>query len=295
MNKSTLLKKQDGNATLLRPRFSAGLLLEDEDLTAAVDYTRNMMRLMLRSLFGCGVVCGLDVRAELMCLGRKVSVTVGRGVAIDCLGNPIEVPQAQKLVLDLDCDPLPPMLWVAVCYAEKCCRTRDISCSSDDESHVVRTRSQEGFEIKVYSKRPGCVCSCEVVRPEEAAEVDECCDDHDTGRKSETKSPHELKDKCECYTDHFNGKCECDCACSCVLIATVDTKSKYDDKGDCDYRVDDADGQLLCIDHGVRRRVRPVLTGYFQECVYPNLELIHTHTETARQTSAKQSARRAGV
>src|SRR6266511_3754463 len=89
-----------GLSTLERPRYSAGLLLEDEDLTASVEYTRNMMRLMFRSLFGCGVICGLDVEAKLICNGRKLSVMIGNGVALDCLGNPIEIPKAQTIEYD---------------------------------------------------------------------------------------------------------------------------------------------------------------------------------------------------
>lgn len=295
MNKSILLKKQDGIATLLRPRFSAGLLLEDEDLTAAVDYTRNMMRLMLRSLFGCGVVCGLDVSAELACQGRKVSVTVKRGVAIDCLGNPIEVPKPTTFELDMDCKPLPPKIWVTVCYAEKCCRPRDISCSSEDEGQIVRTRSQEGYEIKVYSERPRCVCSCELGSPvDEVDDDDDCCGGSAIKKEDASTPANELKAKCDCYTDHYNGKCECDCGCSCVLIATVDTTKLPGDNGECIERTVDTDGQLLCVDATVRRRIRPLLTGFFDECVRPRLDQVQTYIADVRPTGAKQSAQRTG-
>src|SRR5438874_7512870 len=84
-------------SVLERPRYTAGLLLEDTDLTAAVKYTRDMSRLLFRSLFGCGVICGLDVTALLTCNGSKIEVTVASGIALDCSGNPIYVPKAFKV------------------------------------------------------------------------------------------------------------------------------------------------------------------------------------------------------
>jgi hypothetical protein len=44
--------------SLIRPTYSPGLLLEDDDLTAGVSYTRGLTQLLFRSLFGCGVICG---------------------------------------------------------------------------------------------------------------------------------------------------------------------------------------------------------------------------------------------
>src|SRR5262245_13812275 len=137
-------KSVTGNSTLERPRYSPGLLLEDEDLTSAVSYTRNMMRLMFRSLFGCGVICGLDVKAELTCNRSRVDAMIAKGVALDCLGNPIEIPKDLKIAFDADCDTIPACLWVVVCYRESCCRAKDVSCAPDDDGQVVQTRIKEG-------------------------------------------------------------------------------------------------------------------------------------------------------
>jgi hypothetical protein len=168
---------QTGLSTLERPRYSAGLLLEDDDLTAAVTYTRNMMRLMFRSLFGCGVICGLDVTAQLTCNGTCVEVTVGKGVALECLGDPIEIPKAVKVTYDADCDPVPEWLWVTVCYLEKCCRPKDVSCSPDEHGQIVQTRVMDGFEVRVYPKRPKCACSCEPPEKNGKTRKGDCCDD----------------------------------------------------------------------------------------------------------------------
>src|SRR5690349_3732411 len=106
------IHKQVGTSTLVRPKFGPGMLLQHEDLGALNDYTRELSRLMFRSLFGYGVVCGLVVNAEVdNC--NKVSVTVGAGLALDCSGDPVYVPGDQRFVLDDKCYPdLPGTLWV---------------------------------------------------------------------------------------------------------------------------------------------------------------------------------------
>ena len=72
------------------------MLLQHEDLEQLNVYTRELNRLMFRSLFGCGVVCGLVVGTDVKC--GKVNVTVGSGLALDCQGDPIYVPQPQSIV-----------------------------------------------------------------------------------------------------------------------------------------------------------------------------------------------------
>src|SRR5882672_3226227 len=100
-------EKRPGVALLKRPLYKAGLLLEDDDLTAAVEYTRNMSKLLFRSLFGCGVICGLEVKGTLTCNRSRVKVTISPGVALDCEGNPIHVPKGFVFEYDPKCDPLP--------------------------------------------------------------------------------------------------------------------------------------------------------------------------------------------
>jgi len=223
-----------GLSSLQRPRFSPGLLLEDEDLTASVDYTRNMMRLLFRSLFGCGVICGLEVRAALTCNHSKLKVAVGGGLALDCMGNPIHIPNEQTVTYDPDCKPLPPFVWVTACYVEKCCRPRDVSCSSDDDSHVVFTRTYDGFEIKLYDQRPDCACECkDKDPPPPKATHGPCCQDGDDAaaaakdaKMEDTQRTAEAVNQPPpnpCYDDHNKGVCACDCGCNCVVIGKIDT------------------------------------------------------------------------
>jgi len=264
-----------GHSPLQRPRFGPGLLLEDEDLTAGIDYTRNMMMMMLQSLFGCGVVCGLKVTADWACNQSQLKVQVARGVALDSVGHPIVVPKAESLTLDPKCDPMPCTVWVTVCYAQKCCRPKDVSCSTDDDSRTVYTRAQDAYTIKVSDQFPDCACTCEK-KPTEPGRRVGCCDDDQsaTGGAPGTSAPgttlptaggsqadQESKDEpCPCYSDHFNGicACDCDCGCNCVVIARIDL---------CDKDAKALETPVIVTDDVVRE-IRPVLNGYMK-CKYP--------------------------
>ena len=297
MKTTNLLDSKKGWSTLQRPRFSPGLLLEDEDLTASVDYTRSLMQLMLRSLFGCGVVCGLEVGAWLTCHRRKVKITVGGGVALDGLGNPIHLPASQTLVFDPGCEEMPPDIWVAVCHVEKCCRPKDVSCS-EEESRTEPTRSVDGFEIKLYREPPTCACSCG--KPTAATGKPArrgCCEEGENGtekpgRETPGKVPDEKKPMvgkvaaqqlsanvvgaakeeekeaarqraCECFEAHNAGVC-CDCDDRCVLLAKISTTPLTNEDGTPTASTPGEEPVDVVDD--VRRNVRPVLTG-FLDCL----------------------------
>ena len=261
MNKSNAtLASKKGMSTLARAKFAPGMLLQHEDLEQLNYYTRDLSRLMFRSLFGCGVICGLVVDPELEC--GKVKITIGAGVALSCSGDPIEVPSDVSVLLDRECHPsMGDSLWVILCGTTKCCAPRTSMCETDDdETKSECTREREGFEIRVESKRPACICGC----PE--PETDE--GEGDTGETGESPNPNtgetqlrttdepKVTDcKCAdptspCYEHHYNGECGChcddcsDCDCKCVLLARVD----YDEPND-----------RWLTDHSVRRFVRPVL------------------------------------
>src|ERR1044072_6069648 len=229
-----------GTSTLARAKFGPGMLLQHDDLEQLNVYTRELNRLMFRSLFGCGVVCGLVVGADPKC--GKIIVTVGSGLALDCEGDPIYVPKPQSIVLDEECKPdIPTPLWVVLCRTEKCCAPRTSVCASDeDETTSVCTREREGFEIRIVRTRPKCSCSCP---------------DPDSRYPTQTLSEDACKcvnPKDPCYSDHYDGKCGCDCEdcsncdCDCVLLARLD-------------REGDHDPPEATPDHRVRRFVRPAL------------------------------------
>jgi hypothetical protein len=78
----------------VRPRFFGGMLLTEDDLQAAVDYTVAKRKLTNRHVIGAGVVCGLEVTCH-PCDPAKVSVSPG--YAIECCGNDILVSCAEEV------------------------------------------------------------------------------------------------------------------------------------------------------------------------------------------------------
>jgi hypothetical protein len=231
-----------GLSTLVRPRFGPGMLLQHDDLEQLSVYTREINRLMFRSLFGCGVICGLVVKPAENC--GKICATVEAGLALDCCGNPVYVPKNVTVAVDEHCDPnLGPPLYVLLCGTTKCCAPRTSMCATDDdETSSQCTRERDAFEIRICRDRPKCVCG----RADPKAT--------DTNQDQQSKDAKEPDCWCAdptdpCYEHHYAGDCTCDCGecsggtCDCILLARLDK---------------DKDGHWVA-DHRVRRFVRPVL------------------------------------
>jgi hypothetical protein len=230
----TLASKKD-SSTLVRAVFESGMLLQHEDMDQLNAYTRDLSRLLFRSFFGCGVVCGLLVGTEQDNCGQWY-ITVAAGLALDCNGDPIYVPKDQRFALSDDCDAtIPEPLWVVLCGSWKLCGKRTSMCSPDDDNPTsICTRQRDWFEIRVVSKMPECACGWADADNTYDREENDCwC--------ANPEHP--------CYTDHYKGNCTCqkdDCCCSgcdCVLLAKLETN------GDGNWTAN----------HRVRRFIRPVL------------------------------------
>lgn len=216
-------------STLVRARFGPGMLLQHEDLEQLSAYTRDLSRLLFRSFFGCGVVCGLEVKPEDVC--NKPGVTISAGLALDCNGDPIYLPKDQSLEIDGGCmEDIGKELWVILCRTTKCCSPRPSVCpSDDDEAPPVCTRERDFFEIRIVKDPPPkCICSC---KPHEDSTNDWQCAD--------PQNP--------CYEKHYAGECgcdlgaECDCCCDCVVLAYLENNNGWE------------------VDYSYRRFIRPVL------------------------------------
>jgi hypothetical protein len=247
----TTLSCVKGTSTLVRPKFGPGMLLQADDLDAQTTYTRDLSRLLFRSLFGCGVVCGLDVIPSIDKCG-DLTVKVRAGVALGCDGDPIYVPKAQSVTVG-DCkdDELPdPPLWVLLCATSKCCAPRPASCGCDDDAPTsTPTRVRDCFEIRVVSELPKCVCCYQADQDDDNG--------HNEAGDIQEKEGWARADRCPCgrtdgcYADHYAGKCTCcddcsddgTCDCNCVLLAKLS-------------KDEDDDGWTA--DHCVRRFVRPI-------------------------------------
>jgi hypothetical protein len=81
-------------SAFVRPRFFAGQLLTEDDLSLLVDYVAGKDRLHNRMVSGPGVVCGLEVSSD-PCGGGTVLVHPGH--ALDCRGNDIVLSCKEKV------------------------------------------------------------------------------------------------------------------------------------------------------------------------------------------------------
>lgn len=81
-------------SAFVRPRFFAGQLLTEDDLSLLVDYVAGKDRLHNRTVSGPGVVCGLEVSCD-PCGGGTVAVHPGH--ALDSRGNDIVLNCKEKV------------------------------------------------------------------------------------------------------------------------------------------------------------------------------------------------------
>jgi hypothetical protein len=86
--------------TVERVQFHDGQLVDAETLTTAMMFPVSLLRMVLRSFLGCGIVCGLEVTRPD---ARRPCVRIGPGVMVDCHGSPVEL--CRGVVLDLSPDP----------------------------------------------------------------------------------------------------------------------------------------------------------------------------------------------
>jgi hypothetical protein len=226
-----------GLSALVRPKFEPGMLLQHDDLDQLGTYTRDLSRLLFKSFFGCGVVCGLVV--ESVCEDGKAVVKVAAGLALNCTGDPIAVPSNDHSIL------IPPrdttkknddLRYVLLCPHKKSCFPRTSMCASDDDDGGSQfTRDREGYEIKVVVDKPTC-CLCEPHKAAKGTADDKC----------KCANP-----ELDCLKAHYAGKCECDCdnctghGCDCVVLALLMAPKDVT--------------QPWKVDHSVRRFIRPVL------------------------------------
>jgi hypothetical protein len=241
-----------GLSSLEYPQFSPGQLLDDDDLNSGVIYTRDLIRLLVRSLFGCGVICGLQVKPQWTCENTKWSITVTKGLAVDCMGDVIELPSDITIVYGPDCRQLPDALWVTICYLKKCCRPKDVACSQNDDTQPKLTRVRSGYEIRLYERLPKCACHCATKDDNPpAASAGPCCDEQDSPAPALADATAETTSRvsvCDCYKPHFEGECDCGCGCECVILGKI--------------TVSTGDNPTPTTDTTMVRRIRPLLNGY---------------------------------
>ena len=257
---------------LTRPRYSPGLILEDKDLTAAVDYTRQLNQLLFGSLFGCGVVCGLTLKVDGEC-GLKI--TVAPGLALDGCGTPLHLTNPAVFSFDKrygtpataaerQQGPKVRDFWILACAGEKLCEPRSLVCDEDSlDGAVQATRFRSAVDVRLSCEPPGCTCGCALPDkdwPTDTRDLDtlawrlldgKTCDDPD---QYPCNAADEARvgcvDDCGC-----SGACGCGC---CVLLGWVHWLDGRTIKGNDGKPVEIPAGWVVLHDR-VRRFIRPKL------------------------------------
>lgn len=151
-----------GLAPLRRNHYFNGKLLVERDFVDEQVYHIHKSRLLNHTLHGVGTVCGLKVKAHPNPACRADSVYVEPGLALDCCGREILVPQntripiralleAQGLELDGSAH-----LFISLCYRENFAEPLPVllpDCDCADGAKAAN-RIEEGFEFRLFTRAP---------------------------------------------------------------------------------------------------------------------------------------------
>ncbi|MFC8130879.1 hypothetical protein [Streptomyces sp. NPDC057302] len=180
-------------------QFRDGMVVTAEDLDTAQRYAASLLKTVLRAYFGCGVVCGLDLRLKKPAGGRPATVlVVDRGVAIDCHGYPLELCKPVELDLGPDaCGYAAPSDEIFILLRRATSQEKPCDCATEDEHSACR-RVREHVMVKAVSPDelnalPGDICRA-------SEERDDCCG-CEGGKCWILLGSIELDDKGFCKTD----------------------------------------------------------------------------------------------
>ncbi|WP_222271570.1 hypothetical protein [Modestobacter marinus] len=134
--------------------FRDGMIVTADDLDAAMRYPTSLLLTVFRAFFGCGVVCGLELRLKQPTGGGWV-LCIDRGVAVDGHGHPIELCAAVELDLSPEacaCEPPPDKVGIAVRRITSDQAPHD-ACTCDlDEPRFDCRRVRDHVVVKAFTE-----------------------------------------------------------------------------------------------------------------------------------------------
>ena len=189
-----------------RVRFTDGMIVTAEDLHDAMSYPLDVFRMLVRAFFGCGIVCGLEVRkctnVKDQCKeqapkgGPQHAVCVAPGAAVDCHGYPIEL--CRPVILDFsgqDCGkPYDAYIAIRRLVSEECPRPTDLCSSGVKEAAYECTRLREQAQVRAFlvmdgkDERPPSLCQF-AEASEGKPEKDPCAQKEEMVEPDDEESP----------------------------------------------------------------------------------------------------------
>lgn len=97
MNKETSKDTNCSYNNFKRARYFHGMLMTERDFTEEQQYHINKRKLLNKMLHGWGVACGLEIKPTPT---PSSTIIIKQGLALDCKGNEIYVPEEYPLNID---------------------------------------------------------------------------------------------------------------------------------------------------------------------------------------------------
>lgn len=135
--------------------FSDGMIVTADDLGTAMRFPLELLQVLVKAHFGCGVVCGLRLHQEPEKEIDTFCVKVEPGVALNHHGHPLQLCEAVTLDLrpdPCDCDPPPKELCIAigrVPIPESCGDDGD-DCDDKGQPRCQHRRLREGVCVAAF-------------------------------------------------------------------------------------------------------------------------------------------------
>ena len=218
-----------------RVRFTDGMIVTADDLDTAMHYPTALLKTVLRSYFGCGVVCGLRLEKDPRAGdGDTYVLCVGAGVAFDCHGYPVELCGGIKL--DLTPDPCvvdeTPELYIAIRRATVDEAPHDPCTCDTHDPRFQCSRIRDVVVVKAFAEIDATFCATE----ESTTASAECGCGGGTGDGGSSQPT--IEGLCHCLK-----ACEtCDCSAESWIVLGKVTRG---DNG-------------ISVDHSRRRYVKPI-------------------------------------
>ncbi|MBU0654315.1 MAG: hypothetical protein KJ914_04180 [Gammaproteobacteria bacterium] len=177
--------------------FSDGMVVNAGDLDTAMMYPLEVIQVLIRAYFGCGIVCGLDLNKEPENAKETFCVTIAPGVALDCNGFPLQLKDGIKLNLKPDpCAEVkyPLCVCIAISRTNSPTAPRENGCDDSNgnakpsyarKAELVRIKAFDANDLKdkcsdlaknlcSACKEPGCGGEVSRDNPKHCKEIHEC-------------------------------------------------------------------------------------------------------------------------
>jgi hypothetical protein len=232
-------------------KFRDGMIVTADDLESAMRYPASMLHTVLKAYFGCGVVCGLELKPDPNAHGVETFVLcVTEGVAFDCNGYPLELCGGVKLDLSPDrCsyDEPPDQVFIAIRRVTSDEAPKDPCTCDTDDPRFQCSRIRDHVQVKAFVESDLAELGpslCERKVHPTANEKNNHSDDKSAPGYQPDQPDRQGHDLCACLTT-----CS-DCACteeSWVLIGSVPlTSTGIGDQPDYERRKYVRPTQCLC-------------------------------------------------